>query len=331
MARKSSDMFNADVKERFISTLTRETAYDRKVRSFFRSVSGIESSLGRDLSSFSTEEEISAVKAASRTKLRSGSRFEIAEAFGKYYAWCLENGVPGAVEHKPLPAEVYQDVNDDLMIFSPGHLQSLLDRMFDPESEETVDNVYRCFYWMAYCGLDKNSIVRLKSEHINLRSFMASINGIDVQIYQQAVPCLRNCVELHQFLYKHPGYSKPIMRDRVPGDYILRGVRGAYDDPDKAFLALKTTLSRYRAKHPDIRVSYMSCFYCGLFYRMREYELKNPGQLDYVAYVSDLPAGVRILSGKKEGYKSSDRKRLYAIASKLRDDYLVWKKELNHR
>ena len=328
MNRKTNAIYNMNTKTAFTETIPEKQLRDIAM-ACFRDTAPLETAAGRDICTFSGAEEDAVWKAVMGTMLRSRSRELAAKVMSKYYKWCVETDVPGAVEHEPVKQEVIDAVNADLLIFSPAHLQSILDKIFDPEADGTVDNTYRCFYWMAYAGLSTESIMMLKPEHFDLKSFLVSVNGEHGILYRQAILCIENCISIPQFLYEHPLYANQVMKDRIPGDYVLRGIRGTYDDPARYYKSLSITLSR-RVNASGTNLSYHSCYYGGLFYRIHEQELCYGTRPDLKSIAVDTPAGKRIADTAAE-YRTSVHERLYQISSKIEKDYQLWKKALNQR
>lgn len=328
MGRKANAIYDMKTKMAFIDTIKAEQHRDIAM-ACFRDTSSFEVRAGRDLCTFSGEEETDAIKAVMSTMLRDSTRVLAAKILSDYYKWCVKTGVPGAVEHEPIKEEVINAVNRDLLIFSPAHLQTILDRIFEREAEETVDNTYRCFYWMAYAGLSIDSIIMLKPEHFDLKSFLVSVNGEHGILYQQGIPCIENCINMSQFRYKHPLYSNVIMKDRIPGEYVLRGTRGTYDGGAIAYKNVTTLLSK-RVRDAGVTLGYHTCYYSGLFYRIHEQELCYGMDPDFMSIALETPAGKRVMSSESVR-KTSRHDRIYHIALKLKKDYQIWKSELQKR
>ena len=327
MGRKVNAIYNTKIKMAFIETIESKQIRDIAM-ACFRDTAPFETDAGHDLCTFSGEEETTALKAMMDTMLRSETRRLAARAITMYFQWCVKTRVQGAVEHEPIKKDVIDAVNHDLLIFSPAHLQTILDKIFDREADGTVDNVYRCFYWMAYAGLSTESIIMLKPEHFDLKSFLVSVNGENGVLYQQGIPCIENCIGMSQFRYKHPLYSNVVMKDRVPGDYILRGTRGTYDDLALAYKSLSSVLSK-RVRDSGLTFSYHQCYYGGLFYRIHEQELCYGAAPDFASIAIDTPAGKRMIeSGDR---RTSQHQRLYQISSRIERDYQLWKTELQKR
>ena len=325
MPRHAGLMYNEDLKHRFIS----DTAMERNLSlSCFRATAPCEEELGRDLCTMTADELKPALQAACGNKVRKESRDRMFRAAMAYYKWCLDHEIDGAVRMPDIDRQELIDVSDNFIIRSPAHLQKCLDEVFDPESEETVDNVYRCYLWMLYGGLDNEHALMLKAENILFDRLRAEIDGEAAVIYPEAIPCVKNCVYLKQFQYKHPLYTNPVWRDRTPGEYILRGVRATYNTNSRC---LREDVARRIKKKggSDVRLSTKSVWFSGLYYRIFQHELAYGMQPEMTQFAALTPAGKKAIATNADK-KSSLRQVMYEIASGLKEDYERWKKAIQN-
>lgn len=325
MPRHAGLMYNEDLKHRFIS----DTASDRDLMlAFFRATSTFERELGRDLCTMNAEELKPALRAACGNKVRKESRDRVFRAAVAYFKWCLDHDVEGAVCMPDIDRQEITDISDNFIIRSPAHMQLCLDEVFDPESEETVDNVYRCYLWMLYGGLDNEHAIMLKAENIHFDRLRAEIDGEAAVIYPEAIPCVKNCVNLKQFQYKHPLYSNPVRRDRTPGEFILRGIRATYNTESRN---LREDVARCIRKRggSNVRLSTKSVWFSGLYYRIFQQELAYGAPPNMIRYAALTPAGKKA-AATNAGKKSSLRQVMYEIASSLKEDYERWKNAIQN-
>ena len=198
------------------------------------------------------------------------------------------------------------------MVSGPLHLQKYLDSIFDPEEEETIDNLYRCYFWMAFGGIDEEDTILIKTEDVDLENMEIRYKSVSVPIYRDALPAFRNAITLNSFLYKHPKYSKLIRRERIPGDTIMRGIKAT----TKTF-TMRTTLSKRNIKaieegKTDLQLSFYRVRMSGLFYRTYEIE-RAGGTVDF----SD--AALRLMDGKT--YSLSGREKIEHKQRRIERDY----------
>jgi len=199
------------------------------------------------------------------------------------------------------------------MVASPLHLQRFLDAVFDPEEEETIDNIYRCYFWMAYGGIDEEDTICVKRDDIDFSQMIIRYHTTSVPIYREAIPAFHNAVSLPSFLYKHPNYTKPIRRDRVSGEEIMRGVKAT----TKTF-TMRTTLSKRNIKAmqdglTDLQLSFYRVRMSGLFYRT--YEMERAG-----VPVNFSEAAQRVMDGKN--YSLNGREKIVHKQNRIERDYM---------
>ena len=238
----------------------------------------------------------------------------------EYVKWCITMKVPGACDGMLQIKTVGLDKVKHQMVSSPLHLQKFLDDVFDPESEETLDNIYRCYFWMAYGGIAEKDTILIQNEQVDFGQMVIYYKTTNIPIYREALPALRNAVSLNSFLYKHPNYSKPVRRDRVPGNTLMRGIRAT----TKTF-TMRTTLSKRNIKAiedglTDLQLSFYRVRMSGLFYRV--YEMERAG-----IPTSFSEAALRVMDGKT--YTLHGREKLEHRQNKIErsylEDYQRWK------
>lgn len=209
------------------------------------------------------------------------------------------------------------------MVANPLHLQSCLDKLFHPEIENRIDNLYRCYFWMVYGGIKEADTVLVRESDVDFAEMRIKYGDTSAPIYREAIPSFRNAVGLTSFLYEHPGYGKPIQRDRVPGDTIMRGVKA-----DAKIMTIRSTLSKHIADmvnqgKVDVKLSYYRVWLSGVFYRMYEYE-RAGGEVNFSGIAAEAMVGkTYVVNGinkriTKE-HKQNQKKKDYM------EDYQRWK------
>ena len=158
------------------------------------------------------------------------------------------------------------------MISSPLHLQRVLDEVFDKESEETIDVIYRCYYWMAFGGIKEDDTLLVKASDIDFANMEIAYKDTHIPLYREALPAFHKAAELNSFRYKNPNYSRTIIRDRVSGDTLMRGIRAVTKT-----VTLRSILSKKSAKAIEDgltqqQLSFYRVWMSGLFYRMYDRE-----------------------------------------------------------
>ena len=291
-------MYNEALKSEFMQETTDNISVARSYSKLFSATEPYEEKWGADLCTRNADELQIMVNEMLGTR---ASSIRVRLIWLKTYVkWCIDNGVPGACDGMLQIRDAGVDRIREQMVSSPFHLQIYLDSVFDPESEQTTDNIYRCFFWLAYGGMEEEEIFEGES----IRAF-------------------KNCAYLTEFNYKNPAYvnKESVPRDRVPGDTLIRGIRNI--PTPKSF---KVTLSRkskagIESGATTIKLSYQRAWLSGLFYRMSEMERAG-------LPVDFTDAAIRFTASKE--YKLDSGRNL--IGAKVRyiskgyaEDYQRWK------
>lgn len=268
-------MYNEKLKTQFMKEYAKSVSrYDACVKAF-NAMEPYEKKWNADFCT-KTAAELSPV-IEQLVGFRVRSRWQRIIIFQKYVKWCIANHVPGACDGMLHIDNVGLSKVRAQMVFDPTELQTYLDVICEPESEQTTDNIYRCFYWMAYAGMEEDAILKVKCSDVDFENLVIHYNDEEYEIHREAIQAFRNAATLTQFVYKHPNYSpdKKVIRNRAPGDTLIRGIRSA-----TSILALRVELSRRSKKFLENglttkQLSYYRVWLSGLFYRVRRGELSG--------------------------------------------------------
>lgn len=312
-------MYNEKLKQQFILNYTHSENTANHCAAIFNTFSEFEEGWGADLCTKSEDELQLAVDAV--VGLRARTQWSRLIVLKDYVKWCIEEQVPNACDGMLKIQTTSLDKIKQQTLSNPLHLQRYLDCICDAEKEETTDNIYRCYYWLAFGGVAEEDILNIKCSDVDLNNMVVRYKTTEVPIYREALPAFRNCVSLTQFAYKHPNYSKIIYKDRVSGNTLVRGIRSL-----PTVKSMRVELSR-RSKEKlekgvtDLKMSYLRVWISGLFYRM--YEREQAGiPVDFSA------AAMNFMEGKtyqlKSGRNTPDAKKRQ-IANDYMKDYERWK------
>lgn len=312
-------MFNHEIKEKFINDYTTSISMQRACVTLFNVFEPYEKEWGADLCTQSADVLQPIVNGT--VGIRANSKKLRLSILREYVKWCIKNGVPGAQEGM---FSVEVDGTEKMRqqtVANPLHLQMYLNQIFEPESEKTVENTYRCYYWLAYAGMQEEDILNVKTSDVDFSNMIVRFGDKEYPIYREAIPAFKNCVTLSQFIYKHPNYAldKVSYRDRADGDQLLRGFRAC-----PSITAMRVELSRrsrwsIEEHKTTMRLSYFRLWISGLFYRM--YEMEKAGvPVDFSDVAAQFVEGRTYKSGSKP-YKK--------IAMGYLVDYERWKATFN--
>lgn len=259
-------MFNESQKSSFLITIGGDT--QRKIATTTLDlIEPFESSQGKDICEFSSEELTPIVDKIS--SLGAGKNSTRMKVVRQYLNWCVINGIPNARNELSNVEIKFVDQYKRKMVSGPGHLQNCLDYYFDPENYETIDNIYRCYLWLSFSGVEIEDLQVITAENINLAERTIKIQDSSYEIYKESIPCLKNCMQLDYFMYHHPGYNEEFVeRKRMPGKLLLRGIKSVMNESK-----FRTSLSikMGEAKDPNVpRLTTKSVYMSGIFYRQYE-------------------------------------------------------------
>lgn len=312
-------MYNEELKTKFVRGYTNSISTAEVCQTIFNAFEQYEVEWGADLCTRSAEELQPVVD--NLVGFRARSKWMRLIILKDYVKWCIGMKVPGACDGMLKIETVGLEKVKHQTVASPLHLQRYLDSICEPESEETTDNIYRCFYWLAYGGVAEEDILSIKCSDVDLNNMVVRYNDTEVPIYREALPAFKNCVKLTQFVYKHPNYDKLVYKDRADGDTLVRGIRSA-----PSIKAMRVELSRRsKAKmdegKTDLKLSYFRVWISGLFYRM--YERERAGMpVDFSA------AAAQFMEGKTykldRGRNTPEAKKRQLTRDYL-EDYERWK------
>lgn len=314
-------MYNEEQKVKFAKQFTDKITVRDNIRRIFDAIEPFEEKWGADLCTRSSEELQPAFDAVAG--LRNGSRRVPMQILQAYVRWCIEQGIPGACDGMLHVRSIGAEKIARQMISTPSKLQWYLNQICEPESEQTTDNTVRALLWLAFAGMKEEDAFRIRVTDVDFLSAVVRYNGVEYPIYRDAFPAFRNCVELKRFVYIHPNYGagETHYRDRVDGDYLLRGFRAM---PLPHTMQVEVSRRAKRAVEDgktDILLSYSRVWLSGVFYRMWEREQAGmPVDFDEQA--------LRYAEGKT--YKLSAGRNLQsakhrAIARDFEADYQRWK------
>lgn len=311
-------MYNEEQKRRFISGYTKSLNTAKVAGVIFDAIAPYEETYEKDMSTFSVDELQPAIN--NILGLRSGSKWMGITILREYVRWCIINECPGACDSITHVDLLGLDKVRLQMVSSPLHLQKYLNEVFDPEADETIDNIYRCFFWMGYSGIPEENTLSVEADDIDMESMVIKREDGVFPIYREAIPAFRNAITLTQFHYKHPNYSKDVIRNRLPGTTLMRGIKA-----NTQIMTLRSTLSRrlneaYKDGKTMQQLSFYRIWLSGLFYRMYDMERAGiPADFSDVA-IQQMEGKTYSLEGRATLRQKQNRK-----AREYMMDYQRWK------
>lgn len=309
-------MYNTDVKSRFIQSYSTSLTVRRACISLFNALQRYEEAWGADLCTRSSEVLQPIID--KYVGIRDNARGISVSIIKAYIKWCVDNGVPGAVDG--LSGVVFDFVPKirSQMLANPTHLKKCLDETFNPESDGATDMLLRCFCYLAYMGLPENEILPLRVSDIDWHNMVVRTGGEEYQIVREAVPTLRFCANSPILKLKHPHYETTV--ERTVSDALMRGGHGVV-----TLSALRVSLSRATAMAVSlgqcgVSLSYGRLWLSGFFYRAYQQEISGfPPDFESAATDRAMPSGPEMDDG-------TARAKIKRAARDFERDYEQWKR-----
>lgn len=246
------------------------------------------------------------------------SRVVARRVISNYVKWCKEKGY----DVKDSISNVDIDTLDKIkktMIASPAHLQRVLDLCFDPVDSGTIDTVYRCFAWLMFAGMKKEDTVFVKVQEVDFNKMEVRHEGKTYKIYREAIETFHIACDATEFLYTNQNYKSKgdtIVRNRILGDFLFRGMRGG---KGSGHFSLNGVLTIYAKRAKDAGSENLTpegLRKSGLFYEIFESE-RSGGESLIDSYAAEITHNTK--SKKPHAVRWAKKKQ-------IREDYERWKK-----
>lgn len=311
-------MYNEEIKTKFIRSYTSSISSAKVYVTIFNSIAPYEEKWEADLCT-KEEQDLQPV-IDNIVGLRSRSKWSRLIMLKDYVNWCINiEKVPNACDGMLKINSVGLDKIRKQTVANPPHLQEYLGKLYDAEDDKTIDNIYRCYYWLAYGGVSEEDILGIKCSDVDLENMVIHYKDTEIPIYREAIRAFKNCIELTQFVYNHPNYTKTVWRNRVDGDTLVRGFRAL-----PSIKTMRVEISRHaKAKEKDTgkRLSYYRTWISGIFFRA--YERERMGEkLDFDKIVDEQMKGKTYKLDS--GHNTQDAKKRKLVNDYI-EDYQRWK------
>ena len=309
-------MYNEAQKIKFINDYTTKDSTRRVVSTLFEVTQRYEEQWNADLCTRSAEELQPMIDEIAG--LKSQSKIMKLTVLKEYVRWCKEMNVQGVCDGMLGVHEVGLKKVRDQMIASPLHLQKCLDIVFPPESENTIDNTYRCFFWLAYAGMEEDDIFEITNSHVDFYDGVVRYQNNEYPLYREALPAFNKAINSTEFLYIQG--DRRFNRNRVSGDQILRGIKAMPDAKRMRTIVSKKSLAAERRGQMVEMLTYTRVRTSGVFYRMYEIE-RAGGTIDF----NKLAVGLIEPTARSAVGSGAFQTRVNAKRRGIEADYARWK------
>ena len=318
--KQTTGMYNEVQKREFINeVLGGNQKQTRVCELLFFALAPYEEELGGDIATRSAREISVALNKL--LGLRVQSRYGKLSLVKKYIEWCVVKGYAQDAEKVDgIEIGSLTKIKNET-VSSPQHLQIYLDTVFRPEELLTVDNMYRCVFWLAYSGVDENDSMSIRCSDIDLGNMVIVSNGFEYPIYREGLKSIKHCAAATQFTFIHENPYYETQRERSPGDFLLRGVSKNRSEKAIQVSISKMTRDAVSSGKTTMRLHYYRAWISGVFYR--KYMLERAGvEVDFKDVAADF---IRDKEYSLHGYPIDRRRKLLAVSNDYRKDYERWK------
>ena len=311
-------MYNEELKRRFIREYTHSIATANACESVFNVFEKSETEWGADLCTKSSEDLQPIINII--VGFRARSKWARLTILKDYVKWCIDVAkVPGVCDGMLKICDAGLEKFRLQTVPNPLGMQRYLNSIFDAEIEETTDNIYRCYYWLAYGGVEERDILSVKISDVDLSNMVIHYNDTEIPIYREAIQAFKNCCNLTYFTFNHPHYTKTVRKPRVDGNTLVRGIRSL--PTTKSMRVELSRKTRAKASETDIRLSYYRAWISGVFYRTLEREIAGEKpNFDWVA-----SQHMRGKSYKLDKCRNTPEAKKRQLAKDYMEDYQRWK------
>ena len=263
-------MFNPELKEQYIEDSNYTETRENIARQIFGVTEKYEEQWGSDICTRSVTELQPVVDVVAGYKKHSCET--TLSYLHTYCRWCLDHNVAGATDALLQIKGVTDSKLKAQMVPNPNGLQEYLNDVFEPENHRKLDNTFRCFYWLAYSGLEEEDAYTVRASEVDFVRMLIKHNNREYPIYEEALPAMMNCVVLTAFSSNSVRCSSDAILQRGDGDVLIRGTK-----PITTKATLKPFLSRISTKavsdgKTQLKLSYNRVRDSGMFYRMYQRE-----------------------------------------------------------
>lgn len=199
-----------------------------------------------------------------------------------YRRWCIMNDLPSKIDISR-SRQVQLMKGSYTVVYSPEHLQEIMDERLDPVDLGTADLCCRGAAWLSYIGMTEDEMVVVSADVFDFDSKHVCVvrdgKQIQIPLPNQSIDCLKALSKLDSFRSFRKNYRGGSAEfKRVDSTAILRGVdtgRGREKIRKRrnvSKIIVNNIFARQRRDGALQQLSYLNLMKCGFFYRAYEDE-----------------------------------------------------------
>lgn len=309
-------MYNESIKKEYFQNYAESGRL--KIERLFERISKIEENNDKDIFEF-TESEIneSIIPLLGKTQISIKQNISI---FKKYVDYCIDRNLTVSnafinIDHLDITlTEIYFRT----LVKSPEHLNEILNQIFNPISDDKIDNLFRAIFWFLYSGIKLEELLLISKDDIELKYKRIKIKDSFHLIYKESRESIT-------WLLNNDCFIKPIRDGSYrfvyfpDGDKVLRYFNNLTESNiNNRFIKLKNR------RDIDTQLTVKKVYISGIFYRVYQDELRGI-EPDFKKYAKET-----ISKSEYEYNKNNSRKYTYDDILERRiheidKDYKIWK------
>lgn len=307
-------MYNQERKLKFLSEKRESSDYGISI---FSATEAAEKALDKDLCELNAEVFDQIFEDSFGTRQRAVNT--AIALLQSYVVWCREQGFKTSNAVFELDVDITSKIRR-MMVASPMHLASILDQSFSPLEDGSVDCIYRCYLWMIFMGINDYDTVKVRVADVDFENLTVDYEGRKYDLYREALPAFRMACTATEFNYVHENPYYTSVRQRFPGELLMRGIRSDHMNlmSIRPYIKQKLSAKGFNLSARRIRLS-------GIFYRA--YETERCGfEVNFNEPVLDQLEGRERAKERTYSANYSRQKAAKAIERDFQNDYENWKK-----
>lgn len=299
-------MYNAEVKRKFISSITQSYSRAKYYASIFNRIEKYESELNADMYEMTSDQILNIINDVSTA--RTETTIVMTRAIRRYLAWCNESGYSHALVDIPVSTCSNLDTIRERCVRSAADLSRRLETIFPSHEAGDNDDVYCCYFWLAFIGIPKRLITDVRVNDVDITNGIISFNGTDYSIPREAMLCFDGCTDYKRLKLKKSDGS------------LLHVNQSKHTSSQLTSIISSSMKARNEARGTDIKLKYLDVFMSGIYCRMYQNE-KNGIPVSFQSVAEE------VVESKGEGsnyFKVGRARRQYER------DYLIWKEAFGY-
>ena len=290
----------------------------------FNGFENYEASIGKYIEDMDDDEFSEAMRQTMRKSSRTNS--QKISIISRYFTWCKQNGYnfrsPEELRSFEGREEATISAVKKTMFASPAHLQSFLDKVFDPVEIGSADCLYRCFIWLVYMGLSIEEIESVQVDNIDLFRFTIRFGSVEYKLPSESLAVIHACMTLDSFRVESQHVLSGIYYvSRSEGKHLLR--RAAKSNGVSYFRMRTDTAKKVHSKGYAVELDGVRK--SGSFYRIFQRE-QITGEADFSMLIIRSIESDPKFSEKR---KDLQEKTVRTLRNYIRKDYEAWKSAFN--